>query len=113
VAIILPRITAEFNPTIDGGKASVAFTTFALYMGLIVGASLWGLLADVIGRRLSWLITLFLAGIFGTAAGGALDFVALGALVACTGFGIGGNLPVDGALYLECETATPGILSQA
>jgi MFS family permease len=64
-------------------------------------ATTWGSLADIIGRRLSWNITLFIAGVFGIAAGGAPSFAALGTLLAFLGFGIGGNLPVDGALYLE------------
>lgn len=34
-------------------------------------------------------------------AGGANDFVTLGAMIACLSFGVGGQLPVDSALYLE------------
>jgi MFS family permease len=73
----------------------------ALYAGLIVGAMTWGVLADLIGRRLSFNITLFIAGVFGIAAGGANNFTTLASLVACIGFGVGGNLPVDGAIFLE------------
>ena len=51
----------------------------------------WGILADLIGRRLSFNITLFLAGVFGVAAGGANNFTTLGALIACMGFGVGGK----------------------
>ncbi|CAE6429807.1 unnamed protein product [Rhizoctonia solani] len=95
VAIILPSIEREMQPE------HIAFATLSLYVGLIVGATTWGVLADVIGRRLSWNITLFLSGVFGIAAGASHNFVTLGSLVACLGFGIGGNLPVDGALFLE------------
>ncbi|CAE6379903.1 unnamed protein product [Rhizoctonia solani] len=95
VAIILPSIEREMQPE------HIAFATLSLYVGLIVGATTWGILADVIGRRLSWNITLFLSGVFGIAAGGSHNFVTLGSLIACLGFGIGGNLPVDGALFLE------------
>lgn len=95
VAIILPSISREMQPP------HIAFATLALYVGLIVGATTWGVLADIIGRRLSWNITLFLSGVFGIAAGGSHNFVTLGALVSCLGFGVGGNLPVDGALFLE------------
>ncbi|KAG5650336.1 hypothetical protein H0H81_012570 [Sphagnurus paluster] len=63
--------------------------------------TLWGVMADLIGRKLSFNMTLFLAGVFGIAAGAAHNFVTFASLVACIGFGIGGNLPVDGALYLE------------
>ncbi|KIK66825.1 hypothetical protein GYMLUDRAFT_1023751, partial [Collybiopsis luxurians FD-317 M1] len=44
---------------------------------------------------------LFIAGVFGIAAGGANNFTTLASLVACLGFGVGGNLPVDGAIFLE------------
>ncbi|KAL0067347.1 hypothetical protein AAF712_005575 [Marasmius tenuissimus] len=93
--IILPQIRNEMNPS------RVEYTTLALYVGLILGASMWGILADIIGRRLSFNITLLIAGVFGVAAGSANDFTTLCALIACCGFGIGGNLPVDGAIFLE------------
>ncbi|PWY99427.1 MFS general substrate transporter [Testicularia cyperi] len=96
VAIILPQVQREFNIT-----SSVRWMTFALYCGLILGAATWGILADVIGRRPSFNITLCLAGIFGIAAGGAPTFVGLGGLLAALGFGLGGNLPVDGMMFLE------------
>lgn len=95
VAVVLPQVQQELLPV------RVEFATLALYVGLILGATTWGVMADLIGRKLSFNITLFLAGVFGIAAGAAPNFVAFAALVACTGFGIGGNLPVDGALYLE------------
>ncbi|KAE9400144.1 MFS general substrate transporter [Gymnopus androsaceus JB14] len=96
VAIILPQIGNELKPV------RVEYATMALYAGLIVGAITWGVLADLIGRRLSFNVTLFLAGVFGVAAGGANSFITLAALIACMGFGVGGNLPVDGsAIFLE------------
>ncbi|PPQ71063.1 hypothetical protein CVT26_011465 [Gymnopilus dilepis] len=95
VAIVLPQVQQELNPV------RVEFATLALYVGLIIGASVWGVLADLIGRRVSFNITLFLAGVFGIASAASPNFTTFGALVACLGFGVGGNLPVDGALYLE------------
>ncbi|KAJ8583629.1 MFS general substrate transporter [Rhizopogon salebrosus TDB-379] len=95
LAVALPQVQQELNPV------RVEYAVLAEFAGLIVGATTWGILADVIGRRLSFNITLFLAGLFGLAAGGAPNFVIFSSLVACMGFGLGGNLPVDGALYLE------------
>lgn len=96
VAIILPQVSREFNI-----QSNIRWVTFALYCGLICGAAIWGVLADVIGRRPSFNITLCIAGIFGIAAGGAPNFVGLGGLLAALGFGLGGNLPVDGMMFLE------------
>ncbi|KAL1693218.1 major facilitator superfamily domain-containing protein [Schizophyllum commune] len=95
VAVVLTQVQQELNPS------RVELATLALYVGLILGASVWGTLADVIGRKLSYNVTLLIAGLFGIAAGGAPNFVAFAALVACIGFGVGGNVPVDGALFLE------------
>ncbi|KAG2075400.1 MFS general substrate transporter [Suillus decipiens] len=95
LAIVLPQVQQELNPV------RVEYAVLAEFAGLIVGATTWGIMADLIGRRLSFNITLFLAGLFGLAAGGAPNFVTFSSLIACMGFGIGGNLPVDGALYLE------------
>ncbi|PAV18907.1 MFS general substrate transporter [Pyrrhoderma noxium] len=95
VAVILPQVQEDLAPS------RIEYVTLSLYVGLILGATTWGCLADVIGRKLSWQITLALCGIFGVASGGAPNFVALCSLIACVGFGVGGNLPVDGALFLE------------
>ena len=57
--------------------------------------------SDIIGRRIAWNATLVISGIFGVAAGAAPTFVIFCAMIACIGFGVGGNLPVDGALFLE------------
>lgn len=95
VAIILPAVQREF------GKTQIAWMTFALYVGLIIGAAGWGILADIIGRRIAFNCTLALAGIFGIAGGAAPNFVALGGILAALGVGLGGNLPVDGMLFLE------------
>jgi MFS family permease len=95
LAIVLPQVQQELDPV------RVEYAVLAEFAGLIVGATAWGSMADLIGRRLSFNITLFLAGLFGLAAAGAPNFLTFCSLIACMGFGVGGNLPVDGALYLE------------
>lgn len=100
VAVILSSAYKEFHPDHDSSRHK-AFLNTALYVGLILGAAFWGYAADIVGRRFSFNATLFICGVFGVAAGGAKNFVALASLLACTGFGIGGSLPVDGMLFLE------------
>jgi hypothetical protein len=53
------------------------------------------------GRRLAFNLTLLIAAVFGIAAGGGPNFVGTASMVACIGLGTGGNLPVDGAIFLE------------
>ena len=110
VAVILQPAHDEFkDPNNDYGNQNSAMLTLSLYAGLIVGAAFWGFAADVVGRRFSFNVTLFICGVFGTASGGAKNFYTLGALLACTGVGIGGSLPVDGMLFLEF---LPGVRQQ-
>jgi MFS family permease len=72
-----------------------------VFVGLCLGASFWGIASDIIGRRLAFNCTLFIAGVFGLAVGGANSWIGACGLYAALGAGVGGNLPVDGALFLE------------
>jgi len=64
------------------------------------------------GRRIAFNMTLFLAGVFGIAAGAAPSWIGACALFAALGVGVGGNLPVDGALFLEfLPNASGGLLT--
>ncbi|KAL9000240.1 MAG: hypothetical protein Q9169_001142 [Polycauliona sp. 2 TL-2023] len=108
VALTLPGLTQEFGPS----ENEVRYTTCALFIGLCIGASFWGIASDVIGRRLAFNMTLFLAGVFGLGVGGGNSWVGTCALYACLGIGVGGNLPVDGALFLEfLPFASSGLLT--
>ncbi|KAF2095790.1 MFS general substrate transporter [Rhizodiscina lignyota] len=95
VSDALPQVGVEFTPQHS------AFLSLALIAGLVCGAGFWGFGADLIGRRLVFNTTLFIAGVFGIAAGAANSFVCCAVLCAFIGFGVGGNLPVDGAIFLE------------
>ncbi len=53
------------------------------------------------GRRIAFNCTLLITAIFGIASGFAGSWGGVCALFAALGFGVGGNLPVDGALFLE------------
>ena len=91
--LILTPVVAEF-----GFKPP--YLSLALNIGLFAGAVVWGIGCDVWGRRWSFNVTLFLTGVFGLASGGAGSFIALASLFAVCGFGVGGNLPVDSAVFL-------------
>ena len=106
VALTLPQLSAEFGVS----ETEVRYTTLALFLGLCIGASFWGTASDIVGRRLAFNFTLFLAGVFGLAAGGGPNWIGTCALYACIGLGVGGNLPVDGALFLEFIPQTSGNL---
>ncbi|KAI5377699.1 hypothetical protein J4E82_003442 [Alternaria postmessia] len=106
VALTLPQLSAEFGVS----ETEVRYTTLSLFLGLCIGASFWGTASDIVGRRLAFNFTLFLAGVFGLASGGGPNWIGTCALYACIGLGVGGNLPVDGALFLEFLPQTSGNL---
>ncbi|KAL2845930.1 major facilitator superfamily domain-containing protein [Aspergillus pseudoustus] len=98
VALTLTPLSMEFGIS----ESNSRFATCALFVGLIVGATFWGIASDIIGRRPAFNCTLFLCGAFGLAAGGGPNWVGTCALYSCLGLGVGGNLPVDAAVFLEC-----------
>jgi MFS family permease len=53
------------------------------------------------GRRIAFNVTLLIASVFGTASAWAPSWGGVCFMYAAMGFGVGGNLPVDGALFLE------------
>jgi Sugar (and other) transporter len=97
VALTLPSVSREFGIS----TTQVRYTTLALFAGLCCGAVFWGTASDIIGRRLAFNMTLLITAVFGLAVGGAQSWIAVCGLYAALGAGVGGNLPVDGALFLE------------
>ncbi|KAI0087699.1 MFS general substrate transporter [Irpex rosettiformis] len=99
---VWPLITGLIlSPVVSLYNFQSPFLSLAVNIGLLVGALLWGLGTDIWGRRLSFNLTLLIAGVFGLAAGGANSFVSLASLLAVVGVGVGGNMPVDSAVFLD------------
>jgi MFS family permease len=81
------------------GKLSTAFS-----VGLTAGAFVWGILVDVVGRRTAFNATVLIACIFGSCIATGSTYNSILVLTALTGFGVGGNIPIDTTITLE---ATP------
>jgi MFS family permease len=71
------------------------------YVGLSFGSTFWGIASDIIGRRPAFNATLLICGVFGAAVAAGPNWIVTSILFGCMGLGVGGNLPVDGALFLE------------
>ncbi|KAJ8457622.1 hypothetical protein ONZ45_g18242 [Pleurotus djamor] len=97
--LILAPVLAEFN-------FKGPFLSLAANIGLLVGAVVWGVGCDIWGRRWSFNLTLLITGIFGLSAGSSPSFVALASLIAVVGVGVGGNMPVDSAVFLDFVPGT-------
>lgn len=97
VSLTLPSLSAEFGVS----EKSVRYTTSALFVGLCLGSFFWGLGSDIMGRRMAFNVTLLITSIFGTASSYAPTWGWVCFFYGALAFGVGGNLPVDGALFLE------------
>lgn len=71
------------------------------FLGMFVGASLFGRVADWIGRRNVLLLTVAMEAVFGLLCVFAPNFTVLLILRFLTGMGVGGTLPVDYAMMAE------------
>ncbi|MBE7196634.1 MAG: MFS transporter [Parafilimonas terrae] len=71
------------------------------FVGMLLGAFIFGRLADRIGRRPVLVTTILIDAVFGIASAFAPDFTWLLALRLLTGIGVGGTLPVDYTMMAE------------
>ncbi|KAJ3336747.1 hypothetical protein HDU91_001662 [Kappamyces sp. JEL0680] len=97
MAVMLPQIALEFG--LVGWQVGIPATF--MFIGAIVGSLGWGWVADTYGRRIVFLSTLAITGLSACLAAAAPSLGVLCALCFLLGSGIGGNLPIDGALFLE------------
>ena len=93
----LPSLSAEFG--VD--EKTVRYTTSALFLGLSCGSVIWGIGSDFLGRRIAFNMTLLITSVFGILSAYARTWGWVCFFFAALGFGVGGNLPVDGSLFLE------------
>ncbi|KAL4812481.1 hypothetical protein BDW67DRAFT_178717 [Aspergillus spinulosporus] len=96
ISAVQPPIQQEFS-----GIKQVSYSSVAYYVGMILGASFWGISSDLIGRKPAFNSTLAIAGIFLCAAAGTSNFVAFSALWAVIGTAAGGNVVCDSMIFLE------------
>ncbi|KAJ5672345.1 hypothetical protein N7507_001472 [Penicillium longicatenatum] len=96
IGSVQPPIEQEFSDI-----TKISYSSVAYYVGLIIGASFWGVSSDLIGRKPAFNCTLLIAGIFLCATAGATNFIAFSAFWAVIGTAAGGNVPVDSMIFLE------------
>ncbi|EGW33779.1 uncharacterized protein SPAPADRAFT_133757 [Spathaspora passalidarum NRRL Y-27907] len=97
--LIIPRLNEVDGVHAPIGKAP--YLTLAQNLGLLMGALIWSLSSDIIGRRWAFNLTFLITGIWAVVAGSSPNFAALGVFCSFWSFGVGGNLPVDSAIFLE------------
>lgn len=97
VGFTVASIAATFGMTVP--EALRTGTLF--FLGMLIGAAVFGRLADRFGRRRVLLATVAMDAVFGLASAFAPDFATLLVLRFLTGLAVGGTLPVDYAMMAE------------
>ncbi|CAG8719351.1 14217_t:CDS:2 [Cetraspora pellucida] len=97
VVVILPRVKVHY----DVNEKFIGILSSSMSTGMMIGALFWGVLSDSYGRKKAFNLTLFFTALFGTLSAFSQSFIQLCFLLFLTGFSVGGNMPVDGALFLE------------
>ncbi len=104
VSFTAALIAATFQLTVP--QALQTGTLF--FLGMLIGAVVFGRLADRVGRRSVLILTVACDALFGTLSIFAPDFTSLLVLRFLTGMAVGGTLPVDyaaiAALAIDAET---------
>ncbi|KAG0148800.1 hypothetical protein CROQUDRAFT_669663 [Cronartium quercuum f. sp. fusiforme G11] len=94
-SLILTSVTQEFQVT------RPPLLTLAQNLGLLVGALFWGFGCDLFGRRIGFNLTIGLTSVFALVSAAAPNFASVAVFSALWSSGVGGNLPVDSAIFLE------------
>ena len=97
VGFSAPSIAATFGRTIPQALQ----TGTSLFVGMLIGAFVFGRLADRIGRRPVLMMAIVIDACFGVASAFSNSFELLLVLRLLTGIGVGGTLPVDYTLMAE------------
>lgn len=92
---------SSIGRTFDLPLAKALQTGTLFFLGMLIGAALFGRLADRYGRRRILLITVICDAIFGSLSVFASSFEMLLVLRFFTGVAVGGTLPVDYAMMAE------------
>ncbi|KAG0269674.1 hypothetical protein DFQ27_002638 [Actinomortierella ambigua] len=101
----IPTSTTDVAPGGGIGLASctgrIGIMSSSTFVGMMFGAIFWGMFSDIKGRRQAFNLTLGVTCFFGFATSFSVSFPMLCVMLLLLGFGLGGSMVVDGALFLE------------
>jgi putative MFS transporter len=97
ISFVIPAVGKEWN--LDASQLGLLGT--AIFLGMLVGALVWGRVSDLIGRRIGFISTIAIDSVFGLLSAFSPSFTWLIILRTLTGFGVGGTLPVDYSIFAE------------
>jgi putative MFS transporter len=102
---LISFVIAQLAVVWKADAGSLGFVASAGFLGMAIGASLGGLLADKLGRRQVFALTLLVYGVFTGLSALSLSVGALIALRFLVGLGLGAELPVASTLVTEFAPA--------
>ncbi|KAL4791360.1 major facilitator superfamily domain-containing protein [Aspergillus venezuelensis] len=94
-SLILLPVTYEFD------VSEPPMLLLAQNLGLLIGALFWGFGCDIFGRRIAFNMTIGITAVFSLMATFSPSFTVLCLFAFLWSIGVGGNLPVDSAIFLE------------
>jgi putative MFS transporter len=97
VSFAMPSMAKEWSLS----PAQTGLLATAIFVGMLVGALAWGRLADKIGRKICFILTIAFYSLFGALSALSPSFEWFLVLRLLTGFGVGGALPVDYGMFSE------------
>ena len=97
IGSVMPLIKAEWNLT----KIQLGFLASAGYAGMFLGALSCGILADIIGRKKTLMISIILMSVFTALCSLARDMASMSILRFLAGIGLGSSLPQPGVYVSE------------
>lgn len=100
-AFLIPLVSAEWGLSL-GERGWVGTANL---IGMAVGAFAWGAVADTIGRKKAFSLTILMFSVFTVLGAASPDFVTFCAFRFLAGVGLGGCIPVDFALVGEFTPA--------
>ena len=97
ISYVIPVVIRQWSLT----SAQGGLIGTAIFVGMLVGAWFWGTITDYVGRKIGFQLTVLVDSIFGLLSALSPGYIWLLLLRAITGFGVGGTLPVDYAVFSE------------
>ena len=97
ISYVIPTVLRQWSLT----SAQAGFIGTAIFIGMLLGAWFWGTITDYVGRKIGFQLTVLVDSVFGLLSAFSPGYVWLLVLRAMTGFGVGGTLPVDYAVFSE------------
>lgn len=99
--LILSYILAYLGSQLGWGPAERSIVILANNLGLLIGATMFGYLADLYGRKKIFIATLLIYSLMAPLQGFIRNYYELAAVRFIMGLGLGGELPVGSTMVSE------------